>query len=59
MAQNLQGLCYEVDSSDIATTFRTQIIHFSFWYTRHYTLAACYHVTRTCKICLHLLVLEL
>ena len=35
MAQNLQGLSYEVDSTNIVTTFQTRIIQTSFWDMHH------------------------
>ena len=43
MTQNLEGLNYEVCSTNIAKISGTQIIYFSFWYMRHYTPAACCH----------------
>ena len=46
MAQNLQGLSYEVCSTNIATIFPTWITYSSFWDMRHYTPAAYCYVTR-------------
>ena len=53
MAQNQQGLSYEVCSTDIAKIFITHIINSSFWDMRHHTPAACCHVTRSCEIRLY------
>ena len=53
MAQNLQGLSYEVYSTNIAAIFRTRIIYSSFWDMRHFTQAACRYVTRIYEIRLH------
>ena len=49
VVQNLQGLSYEVCSTNIVKTFRTQIIYMyvSFWDMRHYTPAAGCLVMRT------------
>ena len=50
VAQNLQGLSYEVCSINIATIFRTQIIYSGYWDMRHYIPAACCYVTRIYEI---------
>ena len=51
MAQNLQGLSYEVCStSTIATIFRNWIIFSNFQDMRRYTPAACCYITRIYEI---------
>ena len=54
MAQNLQGLSYEVCLTDIATVLHTQIVYPSFWDMYHYTPAACCYVMRIHEIRLKL-----
>ena len=54
VAQNLQGLSYEVCSASIATILHTRIIYSNFWDMRHYTPTACCYVTRIYKIRLYL-----
>ena len=53
MAQNMQGLTYEVCSTDIATTFRTQIIYHGFLDMRLHAKGACCYVTRIYEIRLY------
>ena len=50
MAQKLQGLSYEVCSTNIATAFRTWIIYSNFWDMRHYTPATSCYVRRIYEI---------
>ena len=50
MAQNLQGLSYEVCSTNIGTNFHTGTTYSSFWDMRHYTPVACCYVTRIHEI---------
>ena len=52
-AQNLQGLSYEVCSTPIATIFRTQIIHYSFWDMCYHTPIVCCCVTKIYEIGLY------
>ena len=54
VAQNLQGLSYEVCSANIDTIFRTEIIYSSFWDKRHYTPAGCCYITRIYEIRLYI-----
>ena len=53
VAQNLQGLSYEVCSTAIATIFRTQIIYSSFSTMRHYTPATYCYVMKIYEIHLY------
>ena len=53
VGQNLQGLSYEVSSTNIARIFRDQIIYSSFRDMRHYTPGACCYVTRIYEIRLY------
>ena len=53
MAQTVEGLSYEVYSTNIATIFRPRIIYSSFWDMRDYTPAVCCYVTRTYEIRLY------
>ena len=53
VTQNLQGLNYEVCSTNIATIFRTQIDHSSFCNMLRYTPAASCYATRVYEIRLY------
>ena len=52
VAQDLQGLSYEICYANIDTIFRTGIIYSSFWDKRQYTPAGCCYITRIYEICL-------
>ena len=53
MAQNLQGLCNEVCSANVAKIVSTRTIYSSFSDMRHYTPTACSFAMRTYEILLY------
>ena len=50
VAQNLQGLSYEVCSTNIGTNFHIRITYSCFWDMCHYIPVACCYVTRIYEI---------
>ena len=53
MAQNLQGISYEVCFTNVATILRTRNIHSSFWNVCHYTPSDCCYATMIYEIRLY------